>query len=400
MISFQMQSVKSPAWIDYFDDDTSLMVKYTTALHWCIGQFSGIDAGIRPMNTSERLFASALTYFALFATAFAASKVTALMIHSAQHEGNRDFHFSLLRKHLAQKRVSMDLTAHIMKNVEIVMQAKTKSVEESDVKYMSFISASLLREIHYETRSPTLCCHPFFYEIASLEIKTMKVLCETCVRVKDIVLEEQLFNTRTGPVDCMFFINQGMVQYKWKEPNPAANSGGVGMVQKMEKCGDGSWFCEGALWFSWTPIGAADVIKNDADVFEIAVQPFRAMAPTLHAIEFLEIKAYARRFLEQISTADSGIPINDLYSIEVFRQQSEVGTGAGTAKSWASMALKRGMTMASLQKRGTPAKRSYYSVRIPHRPPPLRVSTAQACRDEPVRVDRPAPPRSKTAGFS
>jgi hypothetical protein len=291
MISYQMKALGYAAWIDEFDEtlDATLAVRYSTSLYWSIGQFTGIDAGIIPRNTMERLFGAVLTFFALFATATCVSKISALMIASAQHEGNNDFHLSILRKYLAEKQISHDLMYHVMRNVEIAVLERSKHIVEEDVQFMSLISGSLSREIHFETRSPTLFHHLLFSEIGKMDLPLLKKVCEVCVKETEIVLEERIFRARTQPVHAMFFLHSGYIHYRVEN--------GV----KVESCVAGSWFCEAALWTAWRPVGTAAVIKRDARVFEVNAVAFQGMATEFHESRLCDLSSYARRFVEYLN---------------------------------------------------------------------------------------------------
>ena len=188
------------------------------------------------------------------------------MIKFSEHAGSRDLQIFILRKFLSARHVSSRLTAYVMKNAEITLDEQSKHVHEKDVYLMQFISIGLQREIHFETRAPTLSAHPLFEFILHETPDLMSYICQVCVRERDVLLEGELFNRmEQGPTDEMLFVHAGTIRYLQD----------INGTESQEDCCFGESFCEAALWTSWSPVGTAVAIQTDALIYVVHATQFR-----------------------------------------------------------------------------------------------------------------------------
>ena len=99
---------------------------------------------------------------------------------------------------------------------------------------MSYIPNSLQRELHFETRSPTLCYHHLLEEISQLSPSLMKKLCQTCVTEMDVVLEEKLFKAKARDVEATFPNHGTIISLEGKKersPTQSRRAHSVGTIK-------------------------------------------------------------------------------------------------------------------------------------------------------------------------
>merc|ERR1719223_1033147 len=96
-------------------EDTTLMYKYTTSLHWSLTQFTPASMDVSARNVFERVFSIIVLFFAMVAFSSIVGSITGSMTSLRNLKNEEMKQFWLLRRYLRQRNIKKDLSERIFK---------------------------------------------------------------------------------------------------------------------------------------------------------------------------------------------------------------------------------------------------------------------------------------------
>jgi len=294
-------SPELPAWVraGHFAKESSLGYRYLTALHWSITQFTPASMEVFPCNTHERAFGVCVLVFALLVLSSFLSSVTASVTQLRQLSWKHARQSATLRKYLARRGISADLSMRVMSFVDWQRAAEARRSRETNVALLANLSDQLRADIAQEICEPTICKHKFFRRFRRMSSTCLGRICTQAVR--NVVLS---FGDTVFPggmyADAMYFLLKGSVVYM------QASQGSCEEVQLAVS----EWCSEGALWTSWVHLGTlraeahSEVLKIDAALFlELTLKDHRVIRYAA---------SYGQRFVRMLDSQAARGTLSDL----------------------------------------------------------------------------------------
>eukprot|EP00913_Durusdinium_trenchii_P006602 g6201.t1 len=194
----------TPNWRDAYGMQPGtqpLSYRYATALHWSLTQFTPATVDVHPQNMVERTFAILVLIFGLVLFSSFVSSITASMTQLRNMQDgaeDKSKQFWLLRRYLLQKKVPQDLTFKVLRYTEYATSRSGEAIPEHRITILSLLTKQLQSELRFVTHFGTW---------ASPRTSTGKALVSKALASQDPLFE------LVDPALCMYFVDQGQVQY-------------------------------------------------------------------------------------------------------------------------------------------------------------------------------------------
>jgi len=272
-------------WIDtYSVNGTDIGSQYLWAFHWSMSQFTPGTNQVQPQSSLERFFALFVLVFGMLVfSSFVSSNTTALtrLRNLTGTETQQQF---LLRKFLNENRISRDLSARVLRYIDLVKAHARKKVEASKVEYLALLSGPLNIELQRELIEPHLIVHPFFDTYSRASLPAISQICATAASTSSLSKGDILFNSGSK-ADNMIFVTVGKLMYH--------RAKGAHAEWRKLRVEQGNWACEAVLWLdAWVHKGTmiayseselvalhgatfCGITGAHPDAFEIAVEHAR-----------------------------------------------------------------------------------------------------------------------------
>lgn len=271
----------SPGWVETYEQDSPMVGRYLTALHWSLTQFTPATMQVQPQNIWERIFAVAVLLFALVSFSSFVSSITNLMTHLRNLRTSELKQFVQLDSYLRQNSISLCLAVRIRRFLEHISQQKG-GIKESDVDLLGKLSKPLQMELRFEVHSPLLSRHLFFMCFSNTSQAVMQRLCTEAIHTVQLSAGDALFTTADAAT-CMHFVSVGVLIYTLQNT-------------KLPESVSGKWFCESVLWTPWEHRGnmraltESSLLQMDAEKFRRILNKNRSALhfPASYACEVVE----------------------------------------------------------------------------------------------------------------
>jgi len=149
---------------------------------------------------------------------------------------------SQLRVYLHQNKISSKLALRVHRNAQHALVEQQKSLAESSVTLLNFVSEPLHVEIHLEMYSPVLSMHPFFKEYIEMCSQVMRKVCHLATSMLSVCVGDIIFAAgETLEEPNMYIICSGECEYAFDDDSHTLSSG--------------NWLAEPVLWTSWVHRG-------------------------------------------------------------------------------------------------------------------------------------------------
>jgi len=278
-------------WVGNTDiDDRSLVYRYSTSLHWSLGQFAGASVETVPQSAYERLYAVIVSLAAMITFSSFISILTASMAELRRISTDEIRQFWLLRRYLRDWGVSRSVAQRVQRYAEYMYQKQKQQVQTKDVFLLTLLSEPLREELRNETLSCHLKVHPLFGNQNMHTRIFSKAVCEVCLARGDAVF---LCGEQARALN--FVTNNGMVQYNIGR----FEEGGEGKQSEGESVGDGEWICEAALWTIWLHLGDAHAV-TESQIVSISGEVFGSCVQ-MHSWLWMSLKQYAENFVDELN---------------------------------------------------------------------------------------------------
>lgn len=286
----------SPGWVEKYENDSPAAVRYITALHWSLTQFTPATMHVQPQNTVERTFAIAVLLFALVSFSSFVSSITNLMNHLRNLKSEENRQFLQLDGYLKECNISTLLGVRIRHYLEHITQKKG-GMREEDVELLERLSQPLQMELRYEVHYPLLSKHPFFLCFAHTNQAVMQRVCSEALQLVNLSAGDSLFTTADAATS-MYFVSNGVLIYTLQQ------------TKQPETVKLGMWFCEAALWTPWEHRGHMRALV-EASLTQLEVEKFHKILKTNRsALRFPA--AYAMEVVQTLCDLPSAADLTDL----------------------------------------------------------------------------------------
>jgi len=268
---------------DYDATDASFNLRYITAFHWAIAQFTPAPNNHHPANEIERWYAVTSIFLGFVSFATFVASITATMTALRHKNSEKLKRNEMVRRFLEQNFVALQtsdmITAFLRQH-----NPRKSFILESEVVSLRLLPPGLLRQLHYEVYCQTLARHPLFYHLQAARRQTVVSICHDAASMTAYAKAEEVFNFGNDS-RCMFFVTSGLLQYFAGTEEDSSV-----MVEKN------SWMCEVALWIKWSHRGRLTAIDY-VHLVVINAEMFRSLARPEEISQAL--KVYAGLFAER-----------------------------------------------------------------------------------------------------
>mmetsp|Transcript_68994 Transcript_68994/g.128867 ORF Transcript_68994/g.128867 Transcript_68994/m.128867 type:complete len:852 (-) Transcript_68994:196-2751(-) len=282
--------------------DKSIVLRYATALHWSLTQFTPASMEVVPENIYERWYSVLVLLFALCVFGSFVSSVTAAMTSLRKMTTWFDTQVWLLRKYFRERGISRTLSGRIQRYVTLRVEAQRARVQESSCELLKLITPALHNELRSELCTPHLCEHFLFDVINQRSEGLIRSLCLSAFTQVRLSRSDVIFNLG-HKAQTMHFITFGVVSYR-----PAWEDG------RSTRLTNGQWCCEPSLWMVWQHVGRAHAVV-ESELLDLSAGKFRDVVME-HPSQVKFVRSYGASFVRQLQAIhDKGGDISDL-SIE------------------------------------------------------------------------------------
>eukprot|EP00746_Dinoflagellata_sp_MGD_P046592 gnl/MRDRNA2_/MRDRNA2_214532_c0_seq1.p1 gnl/MRDRNA2_/MRDRNA2_214532_c0~~gnl/MRDRNA2_/MRDRNA2_214532_c0_seq1.p1 ORF type:complete len:281 (+),score=41.64 gnl/MRDRNA2_/MRDRNA2_214532_c0_seq1:74-844(+) len=206
--------------------------------------------------------------------------------------------FSLLRRFLKERGISIDLSIRIRKYLEHRIHAQKSNVQEHDIGILVLLSKPLQKELQEQTYKPIICEHPFFAHYSKVCPEAVSHLCHLAFSPILFSEGDKVF-TEGSKCEQMIFVMEGKLLYRWYGKDGKSREQ---YLQEGDSC------AEACLWAEHTHAGTLQAVTM-SKLIEVDVAKFITVAKKhTTAIEYVSL--YAMRFVEDLNSA--GKSLNDL----------------------------------------------------------------------------------------
>eukprot|EP00930_Biecheleria_cincta_P013827 TRINITY_DN1213_c0_g1_i1.p1 TRINITY_DN1213_c0_g1~~TRINITY_DN1213_c0_g1_i1.p1 ORF type:complete len:994 (+),score=151.92 TRINITY_DN1213_c0_g1_i1:36-2984(+) len=286
----------SPGWVEMYEKGSPAAVRYITALHWSLTQFTPATMHVQPQHPVERIFAVAVLLFALVSFSSFVSSITNLMTHLRNLKSVENKQFLQLDGYLKEYNISTNLGVRIRRYLEHITHKKG-GMREEDVELLEKLSQPLQIELRYEVHYPLLSKHPFFLCFAHTNQAVMQRVCSEALKVVHLSAGDSLFTTADAAAS-MYFVSNGVLIYTLQQ------------TKQPETVKLGMWFCEAVLWTPWEHRGDMRALI-EASLTQLEVDKFhRILNKNRSALRFPA--AYAMEVVETLSSLPLAADLTDL----------------------------------------------------------------------------------------
>jgi len=285
--------------------DADFSKQYLVSLQWSLAQFTPGATPVQPSTTSERILVVTVLALALVIATCFVSSITSTM--AAVWNANRYdcTQHLLLKKFLNQNKISRGLGSRIMHYVDFTLEFRHRRVHISKVHFLGLISGPLNIELHTELFAPTLCWHPCFSQILTMNKPMMREICTTAVLGTQNYAKNDMLFERGKEAKHMLFLTLGTLVYRFWPDDLAAS--------RKVRMHEGSWFVEASLWMPWQHVGEMKAL-SEVDLVLVTSAKFRDICES-YPEDFPLVRSYALLFWSEAhdqtleALTDLGFPL-------------------------------------------------------------------------------------------
>jgi len=222
----------------------------------------------------------------------------------------------------------------VTRNAEHALRERAKSMPESVVNLLEFVSEPLRVELHFEMYGPILSMHPFLKEYICECPHVMRRVCHSAMSYAGISRGDVLFNVGEIPKSPqMIIVSDGQLQYNCETDRREA-------TYILEA---GSWICEACIWVSWVHRGQL-IATQYTKIFTLDANAFASIVSSFEHQGVFDPFAYANDFVATLDDLEIE-EVNDL-TVPHFQAQNNSRSTMGVARSEAQKTLGNGSSPA------------------------------------------------------
>mmetsp|Transcript_38880 Transcript_38880/g.91537 ORF Transcript_38880/g.91537 Transcript_38880/m.91537 type:complete len:858 (+) Transcript_38880:154-2727(+) len=279
--------------------EKGIALRYATALHWSLTQFTPASMEVVPENIYERWYSVLVLLFALCVFGSFVSSVTAAMTNLRRMTTWLDSQLWLLRKYFRERGVSRRLSGRIQRYVTLRVEAQRARVQESSCELLKLITPALNNELRSELCAPHIHQHYLFDIIMQRSEGLIRSLCLSAFTSVRFSRSDVIFNMG-HKAQSMLFVTFGIISYR-----PAWENAQSIRLSEGECC------CEPSLWMLWAHVGRAHAAV-ESEIMDLNARKFRDIVME-HPSQVRIVREYGAAFVRTLQDMhDGGTDISDV----------------------------------------------------------------------------------------
>eukprot|EP00811_Abedinium_folium_P014950 NODE_2392_length_2221_cov_8.170010.p1 GENE.NODE_2392_length_2221_cov_8.170010~~NODE_2392_length_2221_cov_8.170010.p1 ORF type:complete len:633 (-),score=132.48 NODE_2392_length_2221_cov_8.170010:321-2165(-) len=260
------QSIADNGWVRHNQlERASLAMRYSTALHWSLTQFTPASMEVVPENEYERVFTVTVLVFAMVAFSTLISSITSATTQLRNLNGAWNSNRQSLKQYLVENSVHPAMAVHALKCLESQRKFMKTKLREKDVVLLQMLPYNLRIKIKLIVNTPPLRKHALFsHMLDTFDQVNLNILQSTISEVS-INAGKTIFSASDLP-DAMYFLCSGSAMYSGQDGNTIQLTAG-------------NVFSESSLWLEeWIHTGcissecATTLARIDRDLFAMAMR--------------------------------------------------------------------------------------------------------------------------------
>mmetsp|Transcript_22865 Transcript_22865/g.53503 ORF Transcript_22865/g.53503 Transcript_22865/m.53503 type:complete len:1105 (+) Transcript_22865:80-3394(+) len=267
-------------------DTTDPLYEYSTSMHWAVTQMTLGSMEVVPSNSRERIFSVFCLIIGVFFFSILVSAVSAHFVQSVFSRQETLMRLAVMRQFLSRAEVPQTLLIRVERQVR-EKTSSTKPLSERDVKAFQVLSPALRKELRCELCIPVLIEHPLFQLCSRVDVVATRSLCDEAVELIGALSTETLFLPYTEATQ-VFYLKSGQATYVTDNMSSHASRG------DEDAFGEGTWFCQQALFVEWVTAGKLDALADCEFLLVDAEKAVQSLMKSKLLADLLV--AYARQF--------------------------------------------------------------------------------------------------------
>jgi len=230
---------------------TPTAYQYTTLLHWYLSQMTVGNEAIPNLSTQERVFNIFALVVGFVLQTIVVCLLSATLVDARLSKMDEKSQMQKLHRLFKENGVSQEVALRVWKQVNGRMRQNQIRLAVKDVPVLDLLSHSTLSKLQLEIFGKTLMIHPLFRVWNAIDRAALASLTMDGVETIHLVLHDDLFVAGAVRHDTACLVN-GTIAYRQFTESSLVSK------QTEEIVGNGTWFCEAALWTNWTTVGQAE----------------------------------------------------------------------------------------------------------------------------------------------
>lgn len=238
--------------VGFSDDDrtyeqVSFIYQYLSSLHWAMAQILAGNTSLEARNSFERVFNMVCLLVGLLLFSTLVSTISSKMTHLRMLQQEQRSWLLQLHRFIRTKNVDPQVGMAVVKQVKMSMQER-KPVDLTSLEAWRFMSQANKDDMHWEVCRPILLQHRFFLTMAQCHPDAIAQIGIKGVSFKSLMNQEVLF-CPGEKCEHVYSVVIGRMEY--------TQVPGSSLVAAKTRTSlkERDWFCEGALWTTWTHVG-------------------------------------------------------------------------------------------------------------------------------------------------
>lgn len=294
-------------WVQRHVNGEPVGMRYATALHWSITQFTPAAMEIHPSNFAERVYTVIVVFFAMITFSTFMGSITVNMTTLRRLQSDPAVHQKILFDYFTEHGVSAELGTRTWGYLKKYHFATKSKVMKKDIEVLKVLPASIHCALNEELYIPVVEKCPYFFQYGCQSFVGLSRVVNEAVREVGVTIGEQLF--QGGVVaEGMYFITSGLMRYRHSKERLSAD---------LEK---GQWLSEPAMWMRWHRCGTLQA-TTCCLLLEISAAKFRAIV-TEHG----RAMSFTRCYVEKLRTfmLEEAINMGHTWKTDIWMQAAQI----------------------------------------------------------------------------
>jgi len=288
------RSQGGPSWISqHLPDDGSMALRYSTALHWSVTQFTPSSTNVHAHSTAERIFSIAVILTAVGCFSTFVGSLTGTMAAFIASRWKQLEQRQNISRFLDENDLSSVLRARLSAFISGYKLVEPARVRRKEIVVLRSLPKKLDLMLDWEMYSPILRLHPLFLHTCEHDAISMLQVCNTALTEQTVSINEELFCIGQQ-AKGMYFTLSGFIRFF------------VGLDEGSSLEIDGAhhtWLSEPSLWMKWVHRGQIFAVTG-CDFLMVQPEALNKIVALVPALQTCFV-AYRREFCRHIAMLEA-----------------------------------------------------------------------------------------------